>query len=164
MFEVLVFVYENYWRGDACPQWEHLGRKLSAVGFEQEEIQEALAWLSGLSLATRGTEQPGPSRGPVPASSPEPGLAPSANSMRVYSVDEQNRMGSECLTFLMQIGALTPDRLELVMERALATPDQPIHVDDLKLVVLMMFWSLGEEPDALVLDELCDSCADRLPC
>ena len=35
MFEVLVFVYENYWRGDACPQWEHLGRKLSAVGFEQ---------------------------------------------------------------------------------------------------------------------------------
>ncbi|MDB5874544.1 MAG: hypothetical protein JWQ07_3986, partial [Ramlibacter sp.] len=20
MFEVLVFVYENYWRGDACPE------------------------------------------------------------------------------------------------------------------------------------------------
>ena len=52
MFDVLVFVYENYWRGDACPQWEHLGRKLSAVGFEQDEIQEALTWLSGLSVAT----------------------------------------------------------------------------------------------------------------
>jgi Smg protein len=30
-------------------------------------------------------------------------------------------------------------------------------VDDLKLIVLMVFWSLGEEPDALVLDELCDN-------
>ncbi len=32
MFEVLVFVYENYWRGDACPELSQLGRKLSAVG------------------------------------------------------------------------------------------------------------------------------------
>ena len=38
MFEVLVFVYENYWRGDACPEPEQLGRKLSAHGFDAEEI------------------------------------------------------------------------------------------------------------------------------
>jgi len=25
MFEVLVFVYENYWRGDACPEPHALG-------------------------------------------------------------------------------------------------------------------------------------------
>ncbi|TAL72551.1 MAG: DUF494 family protein, partial [Burkholderiaceae bacterium] len=29
MFEVLAFVYENYWRGDACPELTQLGRKLS---------------------------------------------------------------------------------------------------------------------------------------
>ena len=34
MFDVLVFVYENYWRGDACPELHQLGRKLSAHGFE----------------------------------------------------------------------------------------------------------------------------------
>jgi Smg protein len=28
--------------------------------------------------------------------------------------------------------------------------------------VLMVFWGLGEEPDALVLDELCDNPATRL--
>ena len=38
MFEVLVFVYENYWRGDSCPELEQLGRKLSAHGFEADEI------------------------------------------------------------------------------------------------------------------------------
>ena len=31
MFEVLTYVYENYWRGDACPEPQQLGRKLSAV-------------------------------------------------------------------------------------------------------------------------------------
>ena len=34
MFEVLVYVYENYWRGDACPELEQLGRRLSAHGFQ----------------------------------------------------------------------------------------------------------------------------------
>ena len=56
MFEVLVFVYENYWRGDACPEPEQLGRKLSAHGFEAEEIRDALHWLDGLSLATQGMQ------------------------------------------------------------------------------------------------------------
>ena len=42
MFDVLVYVYENYWRPDACPSHDQLSRKLTAVGFETEEIQEAL--------------------------------------------------------------------------------------------------------------------------
>ena len=46
MFEVLAYVYENYWSGDACPEWEHLERKLNAVGFEADEIQAALIWLA----------------------------------------------------------------------------------------------------------------------
>ena len=51
MFEVLVFVYENYWRGDACPELHQLERKLSAHGFEPDEIHDALVWLDGLNVA-----------------------------------------------------------------------------------------------------------------
>ena len=43
MFDVLVYVYEHYWRGDVCPELPLLGRKLSAAGFDAEEIQQALA-------------------------------------------------------------------------------------------------------------------------
>jgi Smg protein len=160
MFEVLVFVYENYWRGDACPQWEHLGRKLSAVGLEQGEIQEALVWLSGLSLATRGSEQP------LAAGLPAPdGQAPSASSMRVYSVDEQNRMGPQCLGFLHFLDAaqaLAAPMREVVIERAMASNSTVLDLDDLKIIVLMVYWSFGQEPDALVLDELCDNPAERI--
>ena len=33
MFEVLVYLYENYWRPDACPEPRQLSRKLSAPGW-----------------------------------------------------------------------------------------------------------------------------------
>ena len=55
MFDVLVYLYENYWRPDACPDHEQLTRKLSAVGFESDEIQEALNWLEGLALRTQSS-------------------------------------------------------------------------------------------------------------
>ena len=48
MFDVLVYLYENYWRPDACPDHDQLTRKLSSVGFESDEIQEALSWLDGV--------------------------------------------------------------------------------------------------------------------
>jgi Smg protein len=37
-----------------------------------------------------------------------------------------------------------------------------VELDDLKIIVLMVFWSLGEEPDALVLDELFVDSEDRV--
>ena len=49
MFDVLVYLYENYWRPDACPDHDQLTRKLSSVGFESDEIQEALSWLDGVA-------------------------------------------------------------------------------------------------------------------
>ena len=52
MFDVLVYLYENYWRPDACPDQEQLTRKLASVGFESDEIQEALRWLDGMANAS----------------------------------------------------------------------------------------------------------------
>ena len=183
MFEVLVFVYENYWRGDACPEWEHLERKLNAVGFEAEEIQEALTWLSGLSLAAQGSQivmhktpdsshekatQNSISLLRLPEGSPTPLLAlhgQSATSMRVYSIAEQNHLGLECLgflAFLESTNVLSASMREIVVDRAMAAPGDPVCLDDLKIIILMVYWSLGEEPDALVLDELCDDTTDRI--
>ena len=43
---------------------------------------------------------------------------------------------------------------EMVIDRAMALGTGPLDLEDLKIIVLMVFWSLGEEPDALILDEL----------
>lgn len=161
MFEVLVFVYEHYWRGDACPELEQLSRKLSAHGFEPDEIHDALVWLDGLTLAAQST------RGAL-ASPDEPCITSavqSTASMRVYSVAEQDHLGAECLgfvSFLESAGVLPASMREIVLDRAMAAPGGPVSIDDLKIIVLMVYWSFGEEPDALVLDELCDPVQGRL--
>ena len=162
MFEVLVFVYENYWRGDACPELEQLGRKLSAHGFEPDEIHDALVWLDGLNLAAQGSR--------VAAAAPDqpasPAAAQSPASMRVYSVAEQDHLGAQCLgfiTFLETAGVLPTAMREIVVDRAMAAPGGPVSLDELKIIVLMVYWRVGEEPDALVLDELCDASQGRLP-
>jgi Smg protein len=140
MFDVLVYLYENYWRPDACPDHEQLTRKLSAVGFESDEIEDALAWLDGLAQGAQCDNQP-----------------QSAQGMRVYTDAEHEMLGEESIgfvSFLESSGVLPPVMREMVLDRAKAVGEGPIDLDDLKVIVLMVFWSLGEEPDALILDEL----------
>jgi len=159
MFEVLVFVYENYWRGDACPELHQLERKLSAHGFEPDEIHDALVWLDGLNSAAQGICLPAQSQ-------LEWAPQPSATAMRVFSVAEQDRLGAPCLgfvSFLEGAGVLPPALREIVVDRAMAvSADGPLPLDALKIIVLMVYWRFGHEPDALILDELCDDSEDRL--
>ena len=162
MFEVLVYVYENYWQGDACPELPQLGRKLTAVGFEADDIQAALVWLDGLNTAAQSTQIYLPQVG---TDQPQDMHAQSPGSMRAYSVAEQEQIGIEALgfvSFLESSGVLPPHMREIVIDRAIASHDSPVTLDDLKIIVLMVYWSFGQEPDALVLDELCDDTTDRV--
>jgi len=140
MFDVLVYVYENYWRPDACPEHEQLTRKLSAVGFETDEIEDALTWLDGLTQGAQSAAH-----------------AQSARGMRVYTDAERDLLGEESIgfvSFLESSGVLAPPMREMVLDRAKAAGETPIDLEHLKVIVLMVFWSVGEEPDALILDEL----------
>ena len=148
MFDVLVYLYENYWRPDACPEHDQLTRKLSSVGFESEEIEDALTWLDGVAAAAEarvGVQQ--------------------ADSIRIYVPAEQEHLGEQSIgfiSFLESAGVLPPQMREMVIDRASAIPGGPLDLEDLKIIVLMVFWSLGEEPDALILDELFVAEEDRL--
>lgn len=147
MFDVLVYLYETYWRPDACPDHDQLTRKLSAVGFESDDIEEALSWLDGLAGVAESAAQ-----------------AQAPTSMRVYMPAEQDMLGEGIgfISFLEHAGVLPPHMREMVLDRASAIGRAPLALDDLKIIVLMVFWSLGEEPDALILDELFDDEGDRI--
>ncbi len=167
MFEVLAFVYENYYADADCPEPAHLQRKLNAVGFDSDEIEDALAWLQGLNSAARGARPRVPDAAEATASAAtEPWLRqPLATSVRIYPSYEQNHLGIQCLgfiRFLESAGVLPAHLREVVLDRAMAAPGGPVALDDLKVIILMVFWSFGLEPDALVLDELCDDPADRI--
>jgi Smg protein len=148
MYDVLVYLYENYWRPDACPDHRLLQRKLTAAGFENDEIQEALSWLDGLAASADGVR-----------------ATQGADSLRVYSPQERERLGDEAvgfISFLESAGVLPPPMREMVLDRATAAGSLPMELEQVKIIVLMVFWSLGEEPDALILDELFVDPQDRL--
>ncbi len=155
MYEVLVYVYENYWGGDDCPDRDQLGRRLGSAGFERDEIQQALRWLDGLNSVADGIALP-------PAA--EPTHPAAQTSLRVYSPQEMDCLGPEgiaCLHFLEGAGALSPALREVVIDRALAMPEPPA-LDDLRIIIMMVYWRLDADPDVLILDELCDDTSGRL--
>lgn len=45
----------------------------------------------------------------------------------------------------------------------LAASESPLGLDDLKIIVMMVYWRVNMTPDMLVIDELCDDTRHRLP-
>ncbi len=80
VFDVLVYLYENYGALHACPDADSLTKRLTAAGFDDEEITEALAWLSGLEQVTQESIAVGPE---------------SDRAFRVYAKIEVDRLGTE---------------------------------------------------------------------
>ena len=150
MFDILVYLYETYYRPDACPAPEALARKLSAVGFDDVEISEALDWLTDLT-AMAGAEHSG-----VVAST----------GTRFYVAREIDVLGSGAVGFIQFLDSakvLSAPQREIVVERALALGESPVSLGKLKVIVLMLLWSQGKEPDALIFDDLFGSSDELAP-
>jgi Smg protein len=150
MFDILVYLYETYYRPDACPEPAALAKKLSAVGFDDVEISEALVWLNDLT-AMAGVEH---------------SRTATSTGMRYYVRQEQDLLGSQAIgfiQFLESAGVLSPLQREIVIERALALEEAPVSLGKLKIIVLMLLWSQGKEPDALMFDDLFGSDDEQAP-
>jgi Smg protein len=149
MFDVLVYLYENYGALNACPDGDALTRKLAAAGFEADEISEAIAWLHGLQRVTQESQVV---------------REPAAGTTRVFASFEASRLGAEAigfLSFLEANGELTPAQREIVVERALAIDESPVPLAKLKVMVLMVLWSVQADIDILLIEELLDDGEDR---
>jgi len=146
MFDVLVYLYETYYRPDACPDPEALVKKLSAVGFENDEISKALGWLTDLDKTTHDFSDRFPEKANF-----------SFGGMRFYASQELEILGTPAVGFIQFLESaklLDPIQREIVIERALAASDRRLSLDKLKVIVLMVLWSQGKEPDGLMFDEL----------
>lgn len=150
MFDILVYLYETYYRPDACPDKPALVKKLSAVGFPDDEITEALDWLTG--LASYGQDASGELQ--------------RSTGFRVYAAAEVDALGVQAIgfiQFLESAGLLAARQREILIERALAVNESPLPLDKLRVMVLMLLWSQGAEPDVLMIDDLLLSDDDNSP-
>jgi Smg protein len=67
MYDVLVFLFENCQQAEIAYDRERVAKKLSAAGFEDSDISEALHWLAGMALTPRSVREPCPTRAQVSA-------------------------------------------------------------------------------------------------
>jgi len=134
MFDILVYLYETYYRPETCPD-------ASAVGFDDEEIVEALDWLSVLTDTTQQLNQVIELDGVL-------NEVQKSSGFRIYTEQENNSLGVAAIGFmhyLMNANVLNAQQRELVVERALALDEESVPLDKLKVVVLMVLWSQGRK-------------------
>jgi Smg protein len=150
MYEILVYLFENFQHTEISEK-DRVAKKLSAAGFEDADISEALSWLAGVV------------RGPHRSAAPLPAWGAAS---RAYAPRELAKLGAESRGLLMyfeQSGILTPQMREHVIERALAATGDELTIEQLKLIVLMVLWNRQTPTSRLIAEDLFSPSTERLP-
>jgi Smg protein len=141
MFDIFVYLFENYYH-EATPDHDALAEKLTAAGFENGDIHDALDWLRGLG---------------APQEDAYPEAFELCDGFRGYTSEELAKLSTESrgfLAFLEGARVLTPPLRELIIDRAMAIEDDVVEIDKLKVITLMVLWARRGSVDTLILEEL----------
>lgn len=141
MFDILMFLFESYFYAGSYPDSDKLSVKLSAAGFEDEDIHQALAWLSGLKQLTQAD---------YPA-------AINNSGERCYADLEIKRISPEARHFLKfweHHKMITPVEREMILDRAVALDRENLPLGKIKLIALMVLWNQHEELDPMIVEDL----------
>ena len=150
MYDVLVYVFENCQQTEVAYDSDRVAKRLSAAGFEDSDISEALHWLAGVLRAPQAL-----------GNLPDP-----RRSFRAYAPRELAKLDAQCRGFLMTLehsAILSAQTRELVIERSLAASGGSLTLEQLKLIVLMVLWNQQTPTSRLVAEDLFSAPLARLP-
>ncbi|MDF0605659.1 DUF494 domain-containing protein [Neisseriaceae bacterium TC5R-5] len=142
MFDVLAFLLEQYRASDVLSNRGPLKRQLISTGFENEEIQDAFAWLESICASSSHNQ------------------ADLAEGMRLYAAAEQKHLAVEIrgfIQFLEDHGALSPLQREIVLDKLMALPQEEVNIDHTKLITLLVLWTQQVELPILLGEALLDA-------
>lgn len=142
MFDVLVYLFENYFDAGNCPDPATLTRKLTMAGFDNEEITLALDWLSEFSHHKAEG---------YPAELAE------SDSIRCFTKEEMEIIdveGRGYIFFLEQAGMINSLQRELLIDRVIRMDGDTPSVEKVKLVVLFDLLLQNQLPDNGAIEKL----------
>ncbi len=141
MFEILMYLFESYFDAGSYPEPDRLERKLSAAGFEDDDISEALTWLSALQKQN-------------PDSYPD---SLEHTGQRHFAELELQLISYEARQFLLfaeQQRLISAVEREMIIDRSVALKQENLALDKLKLIMLMVLWNRHQDLDPLLIEEL----------
>jgi Smg protein len=141
MFEVLMYIFENYMNGSVTlnADLDTVANELEVIGFERGEISRALDWLEGLNRAQEMLKMNRQS---------------TLHAMRHYDAEESERLlleGKSFLLHLEQLKILDPATREVVMDRFMALDRRDVDLGRLKWIVLIALFNQPDKKAALTL-------------
>jgi len=141
MFDILIFLFESYFDAGSYPEKDRLSAKLSAAGFEEDDIGLALDWLSGLRELSAATYPDRINRG----------------GLRCYADFEHERISEDGLRFIAfweNNKIISPIEREMIIDRVVALGRDKLALDKVKLIALMVLWNQHDDLDPLLIEDL----------
>ncbi len=141
MFEILIYLFESYIDAGSYPAPDKLSRKLYAAGFEADDIDDTLNWLSALKLQS-------------PESYP---TTLKHSGMRCFAELELDCIGFESRQFILfaeQQNMISTVEREIIIDRAVALQQKELGLEKLKLIMLIVLWNRRQDLNPLLIEEL----------
>jgi Smg protein len=141
MFEVLVFMFENYFANHAQPDSEVLTQELSAAGFDHSDITGAVHWFDEMKSML---------------AQPPAIYCHKDSGMRVFANSELKKINLESMSFILflqQANVINDVERDLIIDRAMALKQEHIHIEEMRWITMIALWNAGREKDYLFVED-----------
>lgn len=141
MFEVLIFMFENYFANHAMPGNDVMEQELSAAGFEHEDILGAFNWYEEMQSGLKNSNVD---------------YSFAYSGYRVFSELELKKLSLESISFILflhQANVINNMERDLIVDRAMALEQQLIKVEEIRWITMIALWNEGREKDYLFVED-----------
>jgi Smg protein len=141
MFEVLVFMFENYFTTHSLPENKELTQELVAAGFKKTDIEGAFKWYQEMKSVLDTNEKR---------------YSHQHTAMRAFTHAERKKIDVESLgfvTFLQQANVLDDVERDLIIDRAMALKQHEIKIEEMRWIAMIALWEKGREKDYLFVED-----------
>lgn len=141
MFEVLVFMFENYFANHAQPDSEMMTIELSAAGFAQSDIYGAVSWFDEMKTMLQ---------------QPTAIYAHQHTATRIFADVELKKINTESMSFILflqQAKVINDVERDLIIDRAMALKQEHIYIEEMRWITMIALWNAGREKDYLFVED-----------
>lgn len=141
MFEVLVFMFENYFEHHSSPDDKTMEQELSAAGFEQSDILGAFDWFQVMKSMLNASNAH---------------FTHSNTAFRFFTEAEIKKISMESLgfiIFLQQAKVIDDVERELIIDRAMALRQAEVNIEETRWITMITLWNKGRQKDYLFVED-----------
>lgn len=142
MFEILLYLFEHYAKIETTPERAILAIKLNAAGFEGNEIEQVLDWLSDLNQIKQAQSAD---------------ILCHSHAIRVYTGDEMHRLettGVSFLGFIERSGMINARQREWIIHQVMSLGEGQDIEQQMRWITLVALWSQHPDQSIMLLEDM----------